>query len=100
MLNPENIKNMLISKGFQKAYIVERDLQCTLFLCVYDDKNYLIAFYQGDIAIYSKLLESTNISSLYWKCEYLKYIPNGLYAFAQSIESLIDKVLHKIKLIQ
>jgi len=100
MLNPEDIKNILISKGFQKVYVVEKDLQCILFLCVYNDKNYLIGFYQGDNAMYSKLLDSANISSLYWKCEYLKYIPNGLYAFAQNIESLVDKVLQKIRLIQ
>lgn len=97
MLDPENIKNMLISRGFQKVYIVEKDLQCVLFLCVYSNRNYLIAFYQGDITVYSKLSDPTNISSLYWKCKYLKYIPNGLYVFAQNIESLIDKVLQKIK---
>ncbi len=99
MLDSEKIRNVLISKGFQKVYIVEKNLQCILFLCVYNNRNYLIAFYQGDVAVYSKLLDPTNISSLYWKCEYLRYIPNGLYAFAQNIESLIDKAIQKIKLI-
>lgn len=96
--DPISMKILLEKSGFMKVYTVYENPICTLFLVVYNENQYLVAVVKGERSIYSKVVPADTLIEIYWKCEYvIYYTPQGLYAFADNINDLVNKVIRIVK---
>ncbi len=98
-LDTNTIRNILIQKGFEKVYLVEKEHNCVLFLGKIGDFNIIIGIYSGVRSLYAKIVDASKVLEPYWKCEYLEYVPHGLYTFSNNIDELIEKIVSKAKII-
>ncbi|MEM0026746.1 MAG: hypothetical protein QXT53_02955 [Ignisphaera sp.] len=96
LLDINHVRNLLVQKGFEKVYLIEKEHNCLLFLGEIKGSHVIIGIYRGSKTIYAKIVNIQHVLEPYWKCDYLDYIPYGLYAFSNGIEELVDKILMKI----
>lgn len=92
-----SIKKLLTNAGINKAYIIDENLYCTLFLGIYNDQQYIILIAKGTHSFYSKIVPASTVLETYWRCNYITYVPEGLYVFAKSVEELINKIMKIIE---
>lgn len=96
LLDANHIKDLLMQRGLEKVYIIEKEYNCILLLGEVRGSHVVIGIYQGSRSIYAKIVNVQHVLEPYWKCDYLDYVPYGLYTFSNSIEELVDKIIMKI----
>lgn len=92
LVDSAEIRKVLKFVGVEKVYVVDEDLNNQLLLGFYAGKQYLILIAKGRYAWYSKIVPAEIVLEPYWKCNYIIYIPEGLYAFARNISELSTKI--------
>lgn len=71
---------------------------CEILIMEYDDDVYIIGLWRGAKALYAKVSVGSLLRGQ-WNCSDLEYSPIGYYAFAKDSESLSEKALYKIQLL-
>ncbi len=97
MLDREKVKEILLRAGMEKVFIEEASYECVLAIGVREGRELLVAVIQGAHAVYAKVLPAENLPSPYWKCNYVEYMPIGLYTFASNLDELSEKLKPKIE---
>lgn len=98
-LDFEALRSFLISLGVEKLYIVDKNLDKVLLLGIYAGHQFLILIAKGEHLWYSKIVFADILFEPYWRCEYIIYVPEGLYVFAKDLKELtinIIKTLNKL----
>lgn len=101
MLNLKNsdfdaLKSLLSSLGIEKIYVVDRDPSRVLILGICSNHQFLILVAKGENSWYSKIVFANEVLELYWKCEYITYVPEGLYVFAKDLNELANKIVNTL----
>ncbi|MET1102215.1 MAG: hypothetical protein ABWW69_07065 [Pyrodictiaceae archaeon] len=93
------LKKILEEKGVCRSLVeVERGGSCILYACKRGDKPLvLIAVANHNDWVYARLVPELGAPPDYWHCNYIYYTPYGLYAFARSLEELVEKIAGKIR---
>ncbi len=91
------IKKALEDLGFEKVREIERDPLCLLLLLTIEGREVLVEIAQGTRALYAKIVPADRVPPSYWKCGYLGYVPNGLYAFADNVAELARRISDKVR---
>uniref|UniRef100_A0A7C2VL56 Uncharacterized protein n=1 Tax=Ignisphaera aggregans TaxID=334771 RepID=A0A7C2VL56_9CREN len=92
-----SIRNTLINSGFEKIYTIDENPWCILLLGIYGGNQYLILLAKGDLSWYSKVVPAANVLEPYWRCNYIVYVPEGLYVFADNAPTLVEKIISLVK---
>uniref|UniRef100_A0A7C4FH69 Uncharacterized protein n=1 Tax=Ignisphaera aggregans TaxID=334771 RepID=A0A7C4FH69_9CREN len=100
-IDVETLKGLLLQKGFEKVFTIERTHGCLLLLGRLREIDVIIGIYSGLHSIYAKIIESGEVLEPYWRCDYMEYFPQGLYAFSQAkdLEELAQNIVTKTKII-
>jgi hypothetical protein len=100
-LEISTVKQVLMQKGFEKIFVVESRHDCVLLLIEFKGVNILAGIYKGLHSVYAKVVRADDLLEPYWRCDYLEYIPQGLYTFSESknIEELAQKIVAKAEII-
>jgi hypothetical protein len=92
----ETIRCKLSSLGMTRLYIADKNFNKVLFLGVYLDHQFLILIAKGENSWYSKVVFADELLEPYWRCEYIIYVPEGLYTFARDLDELANKIVDTI----
>ncbi|MCC6045567.1 MAG: hypothetical protein LM572_02185 [Ignisphaera sp.] len=93
-IDVETLKNLLLQKGFEKVFTVEKTHDCVLLLGRLNGVEILVGIYTGLHSLYAKIAKASEILEPYWRCEYMEYFPQGLYTFSQMKN--LDELAHNI----
>lgn len=96
MVKVEEFRVMLTRVGFEKSYLIEELPNCSMYMGVYRGKEFIIAVFRGLSALYVKIVPAALISTSYWRCNYVKYLPIGWYVFSSSFDDLINRLAEKM----
>ncbi len=93
-----DIERIIKGTPLEKFKVLEEDRGCVLLMGVYRDRTFIVAFMEGDRSRYAKIVLAECTPSSYWHCDYIEYVPQGLYVFRDNLERLINVVLVKLEL--
>ncbi|MCS7111760.1 MAG: hypothetical protein N3E36_07050 [Sulfolobales archaeon] len=96
MIKVEELRRMLTKVGFEKTYLIEEAPNCSIYMGIYRDREFIIAVFKGTSSFYAKIIPATLVSTSHWQCNYIKYSPMGWYVFSDSIDDLVKRLGEKI----
>jgi len=80
-----------------KLYVIEEKYNCILITAASNNDTILIAVFGGQHSLYAKIVKATEVPLHYQSCEYVEYVPYGLYAFGRDASTLAQNIVNKVQ---
>ena len=80
-----------------KLYVLEEKYNCILITAATNNDTVLVAVFGGQHSLYAKVVKAAEVPLHYQSCEYVEYVPYGLYAFGRDSSTLVQSIVNKVQ---
>uniref|UniRef100_A0A7J3QE88 Uncharacterized protein n=1 Tax=Ignisphaera aggregans TaxID=334771 RepID=A0A7J3QE88_9CREN len=95
MIDVEEFRKKLIDLGFDKVYVLKKELGCVIYIGIFQNRELIIAISRGMASLYAKIFLADAILSSHLQCNYIKYFPMGWYVFSNDVNDLAKRLINK-----
>jgi hypothetical protein len=95
MMDVEEFRKKLIDLGFDKVYVLKKELSCVIYIGIFQNRELIITISRGMASLYAKIFLADAILSSHLQCNYIKYFPVGLYVFSDDVNDLAKRLINK-----
>jgi len=80
-----------------KLYVLEEKYNCILIAAATNNDTVLVAVFGGQHSLYAKVVKAAEVPLHYQSCEYVEYVPYGLYAFGRDSSTFVQSIVNKVR---